>query len=522
MTDQEVLQNQQELDSLLRAGRHAEATAICTRLTVQHPASAAVHGMISRVYQHLGNFGGMLEAARRTAALQPREIGASLRVVESLIYSGQIAAALERLAVLEGMVANDAPLLQDVAQMYLHCAGHAAAGRCYERAVHLRPGHAPFLYNLASSCVTLGDIERAEVLFNQVIALDPADVGAYLNRSMLKTWKLGNHHIDELTRALSRLPAGHAGEVALCYALAKEYEDIGEAAESFALLQRGAARRRSMLAYQVENDVAAMALIGRTFDAALLAQAPVVQAEESAMFVLGLPRSGTTLVDRILSSHSQVASLGEVTNFAFALMHLAAGPGGKSELIQRSAQIDFARLGNIYRDGIAGYGLSQPRLINKTPDNFLYLALIRLALPAAKIIHLRRHPLDSCYAMYKTLFRMGYPFSYSLEDLGHYYLAYHRLMQHWREAMPGGFIDIDYETLVDQQEPTSRAMLAYCGLPWEQACLNFHDNIAPAASASAAQVRRPVYRSSVQRWRQYAAQLAPLAEFLTDRGIDCS
>lgn len=191
-------------------------------------------------------------------------------------------------------------------------------------------------------------------------------------------------------------------------------------------------------------------------------------------------------------------------------------------MIRRSAQMDFSRLGQIYLEGIKGYGKTQPRLANKTPDNFLYLGLIHLALPGAKVIHLRRHPLDSCYAMYKTLFRAGYPYSYSLEDLGHYYLAYHRLMQHWRDVIPNAFIDIDYETLVDNQESTSRAMIDYCNLAWEPACLDFHKNTAPSATASASQVRRPVYRDSVQRWRQYADQLSPLAKFLTDHGIDCS
>jgi len=238
--------------------------------------------------------------------------------------------------------------------------------------------------------------------------------------------------------------------------------------------------------------------------------------------VLGLPRSGTTLVDRVLSSHSQVSSLGEINDFAFALTRVAAGPGGKLELIERSAAIDFGRLGQLYRQSTAGYGEAAPALIDKMPLNYLYLGLIHLALPGARVIHLRRHPLATCHAMFKTLFRMGYPFSYSLDDLGQYYVAYHRLMAHWRAAIPHSFIDVDYETLVDAQEATSRGLVQYCGLEWEDACLAFHANASPAATASAAQVRRPLYRSSLDRWRSYERQLAPLAEYLTNHGIDCS
>lgn len=522
MTEMAVSEHLDAIGHLLRAGRHTDASTACERLLAQGSVPTEVLLTISQAYQRLGNFSGMLAAAQRAAESEADHTGALLRVVESFIYLGNIAMALERLAELESLATNDPRLLQDIAQMYLNCAGHAEAGRCYERAVYLEPRHPLYLYNLATSCVVLGDGVRAEALFNQVIDLDPSDMGAYLNRSMLKTWKSHNHHIDELTRILKHLPENHAGEVPLSYALAKEHEDLGAAAESFAFLKRGASRRRSMLAYKVESDVSTMKHIEQSFNANLMATAPDLRPDESAVFILGLPRSGTTLVDRILSSHSQVASLGEITNFVFALMQLASGPGDKFELIKRSTQIDFARLGQIYRDGLSGYGKAEPHLINKTPDNFLYLGLIRLALPGARIIHLRRHPLDSCYAIYKTLFRAGYPYSYSLDDLGHYYLAYHQMMKHWRDVIPQSFIDIDYEMLVDQQESTSRAMLEYCALPWEPACLNFHENAAPSATASAAQVRRPVYRDSLHRWRQYSKQLEPLADFLTKHGIDCS
>ena len=403
----------------------------------------------------------------------------------------------------------------------MHCAGYAAAARCHERAARLLPADTGALYNLATSCTALGDLERAYDLFTRVIERDPGDAAAWLNRSQLRVWTAGRNHIDGLRAALARLPSGHAAAVPLCYALAKEHEDLGEAAASFAYLRRGADQRRATLAYRVEGDVAAMAQIAVTFDAGLLATAPPPRADERAYFVLGLPRSGTTLVERILGSHSRVGSLGEINNFVYGLMRLATGEGGKRDLIARAARIDFAALGRLYREGIAGYGCDSPALINKTPDNFLYLGLIRLALPGARVVHLRRHPLDSCLAMYKTLFRMGYPYSYSLEDLGHYYLAYHRLMRHWRACLPDAIHEVDYEALVGAQEANSRALLAYCGLAWEPACLEFHRNPAPSATASAAQVRQPLHGRSVQRWRNYAEQLAPLADFLTTHGVDC-
>ena len=527
MDPQAKMRYQQEFDDHLRANRFAEAGTLCARLMAIESGSVDGNLLASHSWQRLGDFDSMLRAAQKAYSRDEKSLAVGLRLAECELYCNQVGAALGRLEQLEVLAGDDESAWQNIAQMYLHCASHVEAGRCYERAAALKPDHAGHLYNLASSCVILGDIERAAVLFNRVIALSPDMLDAYLGRTQLQTWDAEANNIAELSGVLARLPARHPGEVPLCHALAKEYEDIGEPRHAVAYLHRGAAGRRATLAYRVETDVNAMAQIRRTFDRKFFSQStPATKADtadEPSYFVLGLPRSGTTLVDRILSSHSQVASLGEVQNFTFALMHLAGGGrGGKFGLIERSSRIDVARLGSLYRAGILQYGKGAAHLINKTPANYLYLGLIHRALPNAKIVHLRRHPLDSCYAMYKTLFNMGYPFSYSLADIGHYYLAYHRLMQHWREHMPDSFLDVDYETLVDQQESTTRAMLAYCGLPWENSCLEFHKNAAPAASASASQVRQPVYRRSLQRWRDYADDLAPLAAFLTGHGIDCT
>ncbi|MEI6738420.1 MAG: sulfotransferase [Pseudomonadota bacterium] len=289
------------------------------------------------------------------------------------------------------------------------------------------------------------------------------------------------------------------------------------------MLRRGADSRRKRLAYKVDTDVDVMRRIRQVFDSTLFQKHEQSTSPAGALFVLGLPRSGTTLVDRIVSSHSQVDSLGEINDFALTLTRLSGGirKGGKLELVDASARFDFSRLGQVYMSALASYGRSAPHLINKTPQNYLYVGLIHLAIAGAKIIHLRRHPLDTCYAMYKTLFRMGYPFSYSLDDIGHYYLAYHQLMQHWRDTLPGVFLDVDYETIVAHKEKISRKIIQYTNLPWEDACLDFHKNRAPAATASATQVRQDIYGSSVGKWKAYEKELEPLASFLTKAGIEC-
>ncbi len=442
-----------------------------------------------------------------------------LRAIHALIRGGEIPAALQLLQQLEQDGAHDAFLLQAVAESYTHCAKHLDAYRCHERAVQLAPNDHRCIYNLAASAVAVGRIEEAERLFSRVIALHPSDFDAWQNRSSLLRQTPQSNHVADLERVLAGVPPGHAGETPLCYALSKELEDLGDHARSFSCLRRGADSRRRQLSYRVEMDLEAITQIRDAFTPEVLSRAAAPAYEPGPIFVLGLPRSGTTLVDRILSSHSAVESLGELNDLPLAVMNAAGPVSSRSELIQRTARIDFAALGSDYERRIAGYGSTRLYVIDKTPLNFLYLGLIRLALPRARVIHLRRHPLDSGYAMYKTLFRMGYPFSYDLGDLGRYLVAYHGLMEHWRQHLPGGFLDIDYEALVQDQLPVSKRILDWCGLTWEAQCADFHLNAAPAATASAAQVREPIHNRSVGSWRRYEKELEPLARILRESGV---
>jgi tetratricopeptide (TPR) repeat protein len=446
-----------------------------------------------------------------------------LQTVQQQFLDGEVAAAIETLGRAQAKAWNDHALLQPIAGAYLKCGQHGKADECYARSVELRPGNPDYVYNLGTSRIALGNIEEAETLFTRAIKLNPSDYGAWLNRSGLKRQTADDNHVDQLHYVKAHLTDDDPGQVPVCFALAKELEDLGRHDESFAYLQEGAHRRRLGMQYDIAADEKAMGEIARQFNVGLFAQAHAHCDDGRPVFILGLPRSGTTLVDRIVSSHSRVDSLGEHSTLPLAVMKMGGQNLGaatdKLELIRRSARFDFKELGRRYCRGIAGFGNPAERLIDKTPQNFLYIGLIHLSMPGARIIHLRRHPVDVCYAIYKTLFRAGYPFSYSLQETGRYYIAYHRLMEHWRENIPGAFLDVDYENLVRDQEGETRRILDYLGLAWEDRCLEFHRHRGPAATASAAQVRQPIYRSSVGLWRKYAEQLTPFAARLRANGI---
>ncbi|WP_421932008.1 sulfotransferase [Phenylobacterium sp.] len=438
--------------------------------------------------------------------------------MRALVHAGRRAEADQRLLALEPQLQGDARGLQAAGEIFLANARFSEALRCYRRAAELAPADPGAVYNLASALVATGDLAGAEAAFDQVIALDPTDADAFYNRATLRRWTPAENHVAALEAAIAR--ARHpAAEAALCYALAKELEDLGRHDASWTWLARGAARRRGQLSYRVEADLETMSQIAAAFDASVMAGANSIPGSTGPIFVLGLPRSGTTLVDRILSAHPQVESLGEISDFALSLMRTVGPASGKGDLVARSAKMDFGALGQAYLDSLSSYGRAAPRLIDKTPANYLYIGLIALSLPQARIVHVRRDPMDNGYALLKTLFRTGCPYSYSQSDLGAYIGAYHRLMDHWRTVLPGRLVEIDYEALVEDQEGESRRLLADLNLDWDPACLDFHANPAPAATASAAQVRRPIYRDSLTLWRRYEAGLAPLSESLRAQGL---
>lgn len=422
--------------------------------------------------------------------------------------------------------AADARLLDALGSLLSFLGDQQQALLAFERAVDAAPDTAHFLFNRATVRRFLGRLAEAEADYDRVIALRPTDFEAYKNRSDLRTQTAARNHVAELERLVARGFADWRGEVQIRHALAKEYEDLGDYARAFEQLRLGAGKRREHLRYDVANDVATVDWIIEAFPAAPQPAARVHAAPGPAapIFILGLPRSGTTLADRILSSHSRIRSAGELNDFALALVARVRGenamaPLSRRALIARSAHIDFAALGREYL-ARARAVVGGQRFTDKMPLNYLYCGIIQRALPEAKIVHLTRHPMAAGYAMFKMLFKDGYPFSYDLGEIGRYYVAYRRLMAHWDAVMPGVIHHIEYERLVADQRGETRRLLEFCGLEWEEGCLDFHHNESATTTASAAQIRQPIYDSSVSQWRHYATQLAVLHDQLTAAGID--
>ena len=444
----------------------------------------------------------------------------------ALIRHGQCLARLgrqrEALAVAEAAAALPlvtAALADGLGTLYSHCDAPARALPLYARAVAAAPGNTAYRYNLATAQRMVGELAAAETSLDEVIAARPDDYAAYYTRADLRMQTPARNHVSALRALLQQGVADRRAQIMLRFALAKELEDLGEYAASFEQLEQGCRLQRAALTYDVAEDVATIERIIATHDAAALASGRGHD-DDAAIFIIGLPRSGTTLVESILASHSEVRSGGELQAFPQACIQAVQALGGaavpKLAFVERALALDPRELGERYSAATQPLRTGKRRFTDKLPLNYLYAGLIRRALPRARIVALAREPMDSCYAMYKALFTGAYPFSYDLDDLGRYFVAWQRLMQHWQEVLGEALLVVRYEELVGNQEAVTRRILEHCRLPWQAACLEFHGRAGSVATASAAQVRRPLYGTSIGKWHHYEQQLRPLARYLSD------
>jgi hypothetical protein len=317
-----------------------------------------------------------------------------------------------------------------------------------------------------------------------------------------------------------RLPAmTEVEQTQLHFALAKAYEDQRRFEQAFAHYSAGNASRRRRMDYDEPTTLHRLQRFAPAFDGQAMRRAPPRGASPDVpIFIVGMPRSGSTLVEQILASHACVFGGGELSYFADEADRLVKDEGADlGEIVLAMTPADFAEIGARYRKKLRALAPDAPRIADKLPSNCQYLGLIRMALPDARIIHTRRDPVDTCLSCFAQTFSAGFAYSNDLGDLGRYYRAYADLMAHWRRVLPEwSMLEVQYEDLVADFEPQARRILDYCGLDWDARCLDFHETRRPVITASAAQVRQPIYQSSSGRAKAYGPLLQPLLDALGD------
>ncbi len=459
--------------------RQAEAIAHYRRALAIRPDYAEAENNLGAAWRALHRYDEAAAHYRRALALNP----------DSAAAHGNLSAALQ----LQGR--------------------HDEALTHADRALALAPGFAEAHHGRGTILRTLGRLDEARQALERAIELAPRRAEFYRSLAEAKHFTNDDPHralLETLARDLTSLP--REDRVHLHFALGKVYDDLGEHERAFTHLLAGNAQKRGQLVYDEAAVLGRLDRFRTLFSAEIMAER-AGQGEPSPIpiFIIGMPRSGTSLVEQMLASHPKVHGAGELGDFEAAVAALCGADGVPFDI----GPAELRAIGAGYLARVTALAPWARRITDKMPANFRFAGLIHLALPEARIIHMRRDPVDTCLSCFSILFGGDQPFAYDLGELGRYYAAYQRLMKHWRGVLPPGvMLDVDYETLVGDFEAQARRILAHCGLEWDDACRDFHKTQRPVHTASAVQVRQPLYRSSIGRWRPPDETLRPLLDAL--------
>jgi Tfp pilus assembly protein PilF len=480
------------------------------RTLALQPRSAAAHGNLGAALAAKGRLADALTHYQQALRADPGHAGVHFNLGIALTALGRIEEAVSHYRQAVVLKPDYADAHNNLANC-LAAHGHPdEAISHYERAIASNSDHAEAHNNLGNLLLETGSFEAARSHYDRAIEIDPTRTGAHYRRAEIKTFRPGDKDLAALEKVAATIDLPVDKAPFIHFALAKAREDCGDYAGAFAQLRRGNDLKRRQIPYdeaadiKLSHDAATifdgrrMNLSGRRGDPSML---PV--------FVLGMPRSGSTMIEQILARHPQIHGAGELTALDAAIRKVLGSeypqcvPGLGSDTLRRLGQEYLCRLPLVAQGEI--------RLVDKLPGNFLHIGLIRLILPNARIIHTTRDPVETCMSCYSRLFASGQYYSYDMGELGRYYRRYSDLMEHWRPALPpGAMIEVAYEDVVDNLEREARRLIEYCGLAWDDRCLNFHEGSGPVKTASAVQVRKPLFRSSVRRWRRYESEIGPL------------
>ncbi|MGJ4947190.1 sulfotransferase [Bradyrhizobium sp. HKCCYLS20291] len=544
-------------DASRQLGRHSEAIGHYTRALGIEPKMPMVLLNLGGCHQAMGELDGAIRAFQQALALNPHLAEAHYNLgnihLDMKSWPGAIfhferavtqrpdfpeahnnfANALESLGRREKALSHYDEALRlrpDYAMAHRNRADslrnaqrydEAIAG--YQAALAHDPRDTTTMNHLAGVLTIVGRLDEAARAYESALAVNPRSIGTHLNYSVVKPFVIDDPRwapLQELAANSETLTED--ARIALHFTLGRAFADIKDGERSLLHLNAGNGLERRRINYDENQTLRQIERIRAVFSKDLLqARAGHGDPSEAPVFVIGMPRSGTSLVEQTLASHPAVHGAGEVNYFAAAVANFTdPARGDYPEMLAKLSDADIMTLARSYLDRFSSLPADTRRVVDKMPSNFLFAGLIHLALPNARIIHVRRNPIDTCLSCYTQLFAEPQPFAYDLAELGRYYRAYDALMSHWRTVLPEGvLLEVTYEDMVRDFEAHARKIVAHCGLAWDDACLSFHDNDRPVNTASLVQVRKPLFSGSVGRWRMYGDRLRPLLDALGSQAV---
>ena len=537
-----------------QSGDAAEAAQLIERSLAAEPSNAVARFHLGNALSAQGRDGPAIAAYRRSLQTRRDFAPGWVNLAAALVRTGRLEQAVDAYGQATALAPNHLVALRGLADALAALGRQEAAASAYRRVLAIDPSDFAAccglgqllqdagLYDeavatfrtalslgspdvgactaLAGSLIELGATADAVAALDQALAIDPTSAHAWYIRSLAKTFATDDADIARMEALLADDPGqGAEALVELEFAIGKAWMDVGDADRAFSHLVAANRRKRAGFTYDVEADVDRMAAIAEVFSPDLMRRLQGGGApSDRPIFVVGMPRSGTTLIEQILASHPDIHGAGELTLLDEVLSRALGPSAARGDWATRAPRLkpgELAAIGDAVVERLSTIAPSSARVVDKMPFNFRHLGLIALALPNARIIHCRRNAIDTCLSCYARNFVEGVDFAYDLQELGRYHRAYQGLMDHWRRLLPAErFIEVDYEAVVADLETEARRLIGSCGLAWDDACLAFHQTRRDIRTASASQARQPIYRTSLKRWKAYEAHLGPLIEAL--------
>lgn len=496
------------------------AEGICRDYLMRYPTDINAIRLLAEIGLKLGVYGEAEKLLQRCLELAPDFHLARNNYANVLGKSHQFDKALKEIEYLEEVEPDNLSHPVLAASILVNTGDYDGAIHRYEEILAAVPDHSRLQMSFGHALKTVGRQEQSIVAYRKAIQIEPTLGEAYWSLANLKTFRFDDAEVESMRKILRQPELDAVDCFHFCFALAKALEDAGEYDESFEFYANGNEIKKKLGGYDPEANTARVEGIRVQCTSELFGSRPECgNPAIDPIFIVGLPRAGSTLLEQILASHSQVEGTMELPYIAQYARRLG-GKEKKSDdskypaILYELTDEECRALGQEYLDMTKAQRSGSPFFIDKMPNNFVHVGLIHLILPNAKIIDARRHPMACCFSGFKQLFAAGQEFTYGLDNIGRYYRDYVNMMDHWNKVLPGRVLLVEYEKVVNDLEAQVRRMLAYCGLGFEQSCLEFYASARAVRTASSEQVRQPIYGDAVEQWRNFETHLGPLKQAL--------